>query len=98
MTPRYYAADSEIKGNGVGALRDALYCTVTEERNGSYELEMGYPVSGQHYSELTLRGLICAKPNPYSEEQYFRVYKISRPINGQVIISAQHISYDLWTG
>ena len=95
MTPRYYAADSEIKGNGVGALRDALYCTVTEERNGSYELEMGYPVSGQHYSELTLRGLICAKPNPYSEEQYFRVYKISRPINGQVIISAQHISYDL---
>ena len=95
MTPRYYAADSEIKGNGVGALRDALYCTVTEERNGSYELEMGYPVSGQHYSELTLRGLICAKPNPYSEEQYFRVYKISRPINGQVVISAQHISYDL---
>ena len=95
MTPRYYAADSEIKGNGVGALRDALYCTVTEERNGSYELEMGYPVSGQHYSELTLRGLICAKPNPCSEEQYFRVYKISRPINGQVIISAQHISYDL---
>ena len=95
MTPRYYAADSEIKGNGVGALRDALYCTVTEERNGSYELEMGYPVSGRHYSELTLRGLICAKPNPYSEEQYFRVYKISRPINGQVIISAQHISYDL---
>lgn len=95
MTPRYYAADSEIKGNGVGALRDALYCTVTEERNGSYELEMGYPVSGKHYSELTLRGLICAKPNPYSEEQYFRVYKISRPINGQVIISAQHISYDL---
>ena len=95
MTPRYYAADSEIKGNGVGALRDALYCTVTEERNGSYELEMGYPVSGKHYSELTLRGLICAKPNPYSEEQYFRVYKISRPINGQVVISAQHISYDL---
>ena len=95
MTPRYYAADNEIKGNGVGALRDALYCTVKEERNGSYELEMGYPVSGRHYSELTLRGLICAKPNPYSEEQYFRVYKISRPINGQVIISAQHISYDL---
>ena len=95
MIPRYYAADNEIKGNGVGALRDALYCTVTEERNGSYELEMSYPVSGQHYSELTLRGLICAKPNPYSEEQYFRVYKISRPINGQVIISAQHISYDL---
>ncbi len=95
MTPRYYAADSEIKGNGVGALRDALYCTVTEERNGSYELEMGYPVSGKHYSKLTLRGLICAKPNPYSKEQYFRVYKISRPINGRVIISAQHISYDL---
>ena len=84
MTPRYYAADSEIKGNGVGALRDALYCTVTEERNGSYELEMGYPVSGQHYSELTLRGLICAKPNPYSEEQYSECTRLAAPSMGRL--------------
>lgn len=76
-------------------LRDAISCTVTEERNGAFELEMVYPITGQHYSSLALRGLILAKPNPYGEAQYFRIYKISRPINGQVTVNAQHISYDL---
>lgn len=79
----------------MGVLRDAVSCTVTEERNGAFELEMIYPITGQHYSSLALRGLILAKPNPYSEAQYFRIYKISRPIGGQVTVNAQHISYDL---
>lgn len=84
-----------MQGNGVGVLRDAVSCTVTEKRNGAFELEMVYPITGQHYSSLALRGLILAKPNPYSEAQYFRIYKISKPINGQVTVNAQHISYDL---
>lgn len=79
----------------MGVLRDAVSCAVTEERNGAFELEMVYPITGQHYSSLALRGLILAKPNPYGEAQYFRIYKISRPINGQVTVNAQHISYDL---
>lgn len=93
--PRYYDGTTGLQGNGVGVLRDCISCTVTEERNGSYELEMVYPITGQHYSSIKLRGLIKAKPNPYSVEQLFRVYEISRPINGQVTIYAQHISYDL---
>lgn len=79
----------------MGVLRDSVRCTVTEERNGAFEMEMVYPITGQHYSSLALRGLILAKPNPYSEAQYFRIYKISRPINGKVTVNAQHISYDL---
>ena len=79
----------------MGVLRDAVRCTVTEERNGAFELEMVYPITGQYYSSLALRGLILAKPNPYGDAQYFRIYKISRPINGQVTVNAQHISYDL---
>ena len=95
MIPIYYDGTTGLQGNGLGALRDAIYCTVTEERNGSYELEMQYPITGQHYDSLAMRGLVKAKPNPYSEEQYFRIYKISRPINGLVTINARHISYDL---
>ena len=95
MIPRYYDGTADIKGNGVGVLRDCISCTITEERNGSYELEMVYPVGGQHYDALALRGLIKAQPNPYAEEQLFRVYQISRPINGQVTVNAAHISYDL---
>ena len=95
MIPRYYDGTADIKGNGVGALRDCISCTITEERNGSYELEMVYPVGGQHYDALALRGLIKAQPNPYAEEQLFQVYQISRPINGQITVNAAHISYDL---
>lgn len=79
----------------MGALRDCIRCTVTEERNGSFELELVYPVGGQHYSALAMRGVIKAKPNPFGVEQMFRVYKISRPLNGQVTVNAAHISYDL---
>lgn len=93
--PRYYDGTTGLQGNGVGVLKDAIRCTVTEERNGAFELEMVYPLSGHHYSSLAMRGLILAKPNPFSDYQYFRIYNISRPINGQVTINAQHISYDL---
>lgn len=93
--PRYYDGTTGLAGNGIGVLKDAIRCTVTEERNGAFELEMVYPLSGQHYSSLAMRGLILAKPNPFSDYQYFRIYNISRPINGQVTINAQHISYDL---
>lgn len=95
MIPRYYDGTADIKGNGIGALRDCISCTITEERNGSYELEMVYPVGGQHYDALALRGVIKAQPNPYAEEQLFMVYQISRPINGKVTVNAAHISYDL---
>lgn len=95
MIPRYYDGTTGLTGNGIGALRDAISCTVTEERNGSYELEMEYPVDGLHYESLAMRGLIKAKPNPYSEEQLFRIYKITRPLDGKVTVCAQHISYDL---
>lgn len=53
------------------------------------------PSPGSITAAWPLRGLILAKPNPYGEAQYFRIYKISRPINGQVTVNAQHISYDL---
>lgn len=95
MIPRYYDGTTGDKGNGLGALRDCTSCTITEERNGSFELEMVYPVGGQHYDSLALRGLIKAKPNPFADEQLFRIYQISRPIGGQVTVKAAHISYDL---
>ena len=38
--------------NGLGVLTDCLECMVTEERNGIYELEMKYPISGIHSKEL----------------------------------------------
>lgn len=80
---------------GLGALADALTCEISEELNGEYELEMTYPVSGRRYSDLKNRCIIVAKPDPYRGEQPFRIYRITRPLNGVITVYARHISYDL---
>lgn len=95
MITLYAPTATNFSTLGLGVLADVISAKVTEERNGSYELEMTYPVSGRLYSSIALRSLITAKPNPDDAAQPFRVYKISRPINGIVTINAQHISYDL---
>lgn len=86
---------TEYKNNGLGALVDVGYCTVTEERNGVYELKMQYPSNGHLYNELSVDRQILAKPNDTSVPQAFRIYKISKPMNGVVTVSAEHISYQL---
>lgn len=81
--------------NGLGRLVDAVECLATEERNGQFELEMKYPVIGQHYDDIGLNKLILAKPNRNQNPQAFEIYKISVPIKGIVTINARHISYRL---
>lgn len=96
MTPILFPATaSSWTTQGLGALSDALSCTVTEERNGVFELEMQYPVSGVHFSEMQNRCIILAIPSPYRTAQPFRIYRITKPLNGICTVYAQHISYDL---
>lgn len=96
MKPILFTENSTVfTSNGIGRLSDAISCKVEEERNGIYELEMQYPMSGQHYSDIVIRNIIVAKPSANASLQAFRIYKVSRPINGKVTVYAQHISYDL---
>ena len=80
--------------NGLGALPDAASCIVTEERNGEYEVEMEYPLTGSHFHDIQKRRILYVKPNPYDEPQPFRIYSITKPINGIVTVHAAHLSYD----
>lgn len=96
MLPKLFPSNATSWASmGIGILKDAIRCDVEENRNGSYELEMEYPISGAHYADIALRSLIVAKPNFTDDPQPFRVYSISKPLNGVVTINAQHISYDL---
>lgn len=96
MKPVLFAPTATIfTTNGLGKLSDAASCTVKETRNGAFELTLKYPVEGIHYSEIRQRSIIYAKPNPVDDPQPFRVYRISKPINGLVTVYAYHISYDL---
>lgn len=81
--------------NGLGALKDAKSCVCVEERNGAFELEMEYPIDGIHYADISHSRIIFAKANESQGAQAFRIYKISKPINGIVKINAEHISYQL---
>lgn len=60
----YDVAEQSFDNNGLGPLSDATSCTVTEERNGAYELKMVYPSSGPLFSELTDDRIIFCKPTP----------------------------------
>lgn len=91
----YEVTETLFESNGIGSLPDASKCEITEERNGEYELSMEYPITGKNYSELKLKRIILAKPNPDDRKQPFRIYNISRPLNGIVTVKAEHVRYDL---
>ena len=80
---------------GLGPLKEAISCRAQEERNGIYELEMEYPVSGIRYPDIQKRCIIYAIPSPYRAAQPFRIYKITKPMDGIITVYAAHISYDL---
>ncbi|MGN1111567.1 MAG: phage tail spike protein [Acutalibacteraceae bacterium] len=91
----YDKSEKDFSHNGIGFLTDTIKATVTEERNGSYELSFQYPVTGQWYNKITDGSIIKTKANETSDLQLFRIYKSSKPLKGIVTYSAEHISYDL---
>ena len=96
MIPVLYPANAtDFSSFGLGVLTDTVSCEVTEERNGAFECLLKYPVSGQHYGLITKECIIKAKPNDTADNQAFRIYRITKPLNGIVTIYGQHISYDL---
>lgn len=98
MIPILFSANAtDFSTYGIGTLAGTLSCQVTEERNGAYECVLTYPVTGRLYAEIQKERLIKAKPNDISAHQMFRIYRITKPLNGIVKIYAQHLSYDLTT-
>jgi len=96
MIPILFKADEvNFNHNGLGLLSDVIYCEVEEEGNESYELELGYPVNSRLYNEIRGNCLVKAKANDRFEPQLFRIYYISKPLNGKIIVKAEHISYKL---
>lgn len=91
----YQQNETAFDNNGLGALPDTISCTVTEERNGVFEAELQYPITGIHYSDIQPRNILYVKPDPYRDPQPFRIYRVTKPLSGRVTVYAQHISYDL---
>lgn len=91
----YDSREMKFDNNGIGKLADAQSCTVTEKRNGSYELKLICPADGIHAEMLEEGNIILAKPSDTMQPQPFRIYKITTPIDGKLEVQARHISYQL---
>lgn len=93
MKPILYAKnETAFTSNGKGRL-ECISCKVTEERNGVYECEFEYPITGKLYDELLDGGIIACWHDDKHDVQPFDIYKHSAPINGIVTFNAHHISY-----
>ncbi|MCF3941562.1 phage tail spike protein [Oceanobacillus alkalisoli] len=97
MFPKLYNAnETSFIHNGLGLLTGAVDVVATEELNGMFELKMEYDPEGFLAGEIQEEMIIKAKANDKQDEQLFRIYSITKNHeNDNLIIDAQHITYDL---
>ena len=94
MIPILYESNETLfTSNGLGRLRDCISCTVTEERNGIYEVDFEYPIDGANFDKIQLGRIIGVTHDESDDVQPFDIVSYSRPINGVVTFHCTHISY-----
>lgn len=89
----YEKTEASFSTNGLGRLSSCIRCIVTEERNGVFECEFDYPVTGVLFSEIEEGRIIACTHDEQGDIQPFDIYGRSEPINGIVTFYAHHISY-----
>ena len=98
MVPILYdAGEQAFTSNGLGRLAECTSCVVTEARNGEYELEFTYPLTGRMFDKITLGRIVACTHDDKHDVQPFVIYQRSAPLGGVVTYNARHISYELST-
>lgn len=96
MIPILFSSnETQFTTNGLGRLADCTRCEVTEERNGMFEVEFDYPISGKMYDKIDIGTLILCTHDDTGDTQPFEVYMRTAPIDGLVTFNARHLSYRL---
>ena len=97
MIPRLFPADATtFEAIGICPLSDCISCTVEEQRNGAFTLELEYPRDGEWVNELAIDRIVLADPYDNAKEaEPFRIYEVEYDMNGNVMVYANHISYQL---
>ena len=91
----YEQTELAFTSNGLGRLSDCIRCIATEERNGVFEVEFDYPVTGILFDQITIGRIIACTHDEQGDVQPFDIYAKTEPINGIVTFYAHHISYRL---
>lgn len=94
MIPILYDTNEvTFTSNGIGRLRDCISCIVTEERNGIYECDFEYPVTGANYDLIQIGRIVGVTHDDTGDIQPFDIVSFTKPINGVVTFHCTHISY-----
>ena len=91
----YEQTEKQFTSGGLGFLADCTSFKVTQERNGIFECEFIYPITGPLYDQIQERRIVYATHDDSGEPQPFDIYARSAPIDGLVTFYAHHISYRL---
>ena len=89
----YDTNETSFTSNGLGRLRDATEVKVVEERNGVYEADFKYPVTGANFDKIKIGRIIGVTHNESEDIQPFDIVSYSKPIDGIVTFHCTHISY-----
>lgn len=96
MIPILFDRDEmKFTSNGICRLYGITRCIVTEERNGIYECEFDYPMTGEAFHQIEEGRIIGATHDDNGDLQPFDIYGHSAPMNGIVTFYAHHLSYRL---
>ncbi|MBQ6499865.1 MAG: phage tail protein [Mogibacterium sp.] len=92
----FESGTTEFNTNGIGRLAQIIRCIAVEERNGVYEIEFDYPITGELFPELQVGRIVVCTHDEKGDEQPFIIYRRSIPdLRGVVTFNAHHISYML---
>lgn len=91
----YDSTETDFTSNGLGRLSEATSCIVTEARNGEYEMELKYPITGRLYDQINEGMIVSCTHDDKGDRQPFVIYRRSAPMNGIVVFSGHHKSYEL---
>ena len=97
MTPILYNSDEiDFTSNGLGQLTELYSVDIQEQRNGLLTFTGLYPVTGQHYGDISEGHIILAKPSPLDDNHAFRIVNTQLDIADHSLqIEADSITYDL---
>lgn len=97
MTPILYeSSEVDFLDNGLGLLTDLYNVDIAEQRNGLFNLNAIYPVSGALFKEIEVGRIILAKPYPTGALHAFRIVVSDLDVFGHNLqIEADSITYDL---
>lgn len=92
MIQLYIPSNTDFESNGNYTLHPTV-CDLSIEKNGTWEIELDYPIDEERIFCEVVEGAVIAAPTPYSEKQLFRIYHKDKTDDG-VIAHARPIFFD----